>query len=76
MTTTTTTPVGLCRRNGILKHADADGDGRVNYRDLLIMAACYNKRNDQRGYDNRADYNEDCRIDYRDLLILAGEYNK
>ena len=57
-----------------MRQGDADGDGRVNYRDLLILGTCYNKRHDQKGYDNRADYNEDCRVDYKDLLILGENY--
>jgi hypothetical protein len=56
------------------KPGDANGDGKVDYDDLVILAASYGKSAGHGGYDSRADFNNDGKTDYADLLILAANY--
>jgi len=53
---------------------DVNCDGKVNYKDLFILAVNYGK-NVPPG-DERADINEDGKINYQDLYILAIYYGK
>ena len=54
---------------------DADGDGNVDYDDLLILAVAYNTETGDDLYDSRADFDSDEDVDYDDLLVLAVNYN-
>jgi hypothetical protein len=53
-------------------------DGRVNYKDLGILAVNYGKKTPLLGGtgDPRADFNADGYINYKDLGILAVAYGK
>jgi len=52
-------------------------DGRVNYKDLGILAVNYGKRTPPIGNgDPRADFNADTYINYKDLGTLAVNYGK
>jgi hypothetical protein len=53
---------------------DYNGDGAVNYQDLLILASSYGKASGQAGYDVRADYDGDGVVNYAELLLLAQNY--
>jgi Ca2+-binding EF-hand superfamily protein len=55
---------------------DVDGDGDVDYDDLLIFAASYGKSLGESGFDERADLNGDGKVNYQDLVILAANYGK
>jgi hypothetical protein len=71
MSTTGITSTTLSNVSG-----DANGDGRVDYKDLVILAASYGKQRGADGFDERADYNADGVIDYRDMLVLAANYGR
>ena len=53
---------------------DANQDKKVDYSDLLILAAAYGSSQGGNNYDSRADFNGDGFINYGDLLILAAGY--
>jgi len=53
---------------------DCNGDGRVNYKDLLILAVNYGRLVPPG--DPSADFNGDGRINYKDLGLLAVNYGK
>jgi hypothetical protein len=52
---------------------DANGDGAVNFSDLLILARNYNTSN--RTF-SEADFNYDGQVGFADLLILVRNYNQ
>lgn len=52
---------------------DANGDGRVNFDDLLLIAANYNSIGKT---FSQGDFNYDNKVNFDDLLILASNYNK
>jgi len=51
---------------------DANGDGKVDFSDLLILAQEYGHFNER----NLADFNGDGKVDFADLLILAQNYGQ
>ncbi len=53
---------------------DANLDGLVNFDDLLMLAANYQKPSDATWLNG--DFNEDGRVDFDDLLILASRYGQ
>jgi uncharacterized lipoprotein NlpE involved in copper resistance len=53
-------------------NGDATGDGRVNFDDLLILAANYNTTGQQ---FSTGDFTFDGRVNFDDLLVLAANYN-
>lgn len=75
--TTSTSPIGTTTTT--LKGSiagDANGDGHVNYADLLLIASSYGRHSGDYGYDPRADLSGDGRVDYADLLLLATNYGR
>ncbi|MFT3784663.1 MAG: SdrD B-like domain-containing protein [Tepidisphaeraceae bacterium] len=50
---------------------DATGDGRVNFSDLLVLAANYNTTG---ATASKGDANRDGNVNFADLLILASHY--
>jgi len=61
----------------VLMGGDCNGDGRINYKDLGILAVNYGKKIPPVGTgDPRADFNMDGLINYKDLGILAVAYGK
>jgi hypothetical protein len=52
---------------------DADGNGVVNFNDLLALARNYNKAGATR---SQGDFNGDGVVNFNDLLILAKNYNR
>jgi mannan endo-1,4-beta-mannosidase len=73
---TQTTTTSSTSSTTLHKAGDANGDGVIDYDDLLILAASYGKNSVDAGYDIRTDYNGDGEIDYSDLIILAANYGK
>jgi hypothetical protein len=53
---------------------DVDGDGDVDYDDLVVLAGAYGSSIGQPSYDERADFDRDGDVDYDDLVVLAGAY--
>lgn len=51
---------------------DANGDGRVNFTDLVVLAQHYGKR----GSWTAGDFNGDGRVGFDDLVILAAHYGQ
>lgn len=51
---------------------DTNGDYRVDYKDLFLLASCYGSSTG----DPNADLNSDSKVDYNDLFILAANYGK
>jgi len=51
-------------------------DGRVNYRDLYILAAAYGSNPQSPNWNPHADLNEDGVVDNKDLAILKANYGK
>ena len=49
-------------------------DGRVDWKDLLILARAYGSSIGEPGYVPEADFNSDGKIDWKDLLTLALNY--
>lgn len=49
---------------------DANGDDRVDHRDLLKLVLTYNKNSGDSGYDPWADFNGDGRIDRDDVIVV------
>ena len=60
----------------ILMGGDCNGDGRINYKDLGILAVAYGSNSTIPSWDARADFNGDGRVNYKDLGILAVPYGK
>jgi hypothetical protein len=50
---------------------DANGDKRVDFRDVAIITSSYGMSSVSVAFDNRADFNEDGIIDVLDLAILG-----
>jgi len=55
---------------------DINGDGRVDYKDLFLLAKAYGTDINDPAYDPNADLNDDGKIDYEDLFVLAKNYGK
>jgi len=53
---------------------DIDGDGDVDYDDLIIIAGAYGTCEGDPSYVPEADLNGDGCVDYDDLILLAGNY--
>jgi len=53
---------------------DINGDGRVNYQDLFLLAAAYGSSQGEEKYNKSADLNSDGKINYQDLFLLAANY--
>ncbi len=53
---------------------DANGDGFVDYSDLVILATSYDKAAGESGFDLRADFDGNGAIGYGDLIVLAENY--
>ena len=53
---------------------DIDGDGKVNYKDLFLLAAAYGSSQGEERYNRSADLNSDGKINYQDLFLLAANY--
>jgi len=60
----------------ILMGGDCNGDGRINYKDLNILAPAYGSVSTSPNYNPRADFNGDKRVNYKDLNIMAPVYGK
>jgi hypothetical protein len=60
-TTTSTTSSSSTSSTTLRKPGDANGDGYVDYDDLLILAASYGKNSTDAAYDARADFKADGR---------------
>lgn len=57
-------------------NGDCNGDGKVDWKDLLILALAYGSRQGEPAYVAEADFNSDCEINWKDLLVLAQTYGK
>ena len=55
---------------------DINGDGKVDHKDLLLLASAYGSKTGDPRYIPEADINGDGKVDHRDLLILAANYGK
>lgn len=55
---------------------DVDGDGDVDYDDLVVLAGAYGSSSPASAYDEFADFDRDGDVDYDDLVPLAGNYGK
>jgi len=53
---------------------DANGDCKVDWKDLLIFAMAYGSSEGEPAYVPEADFNSDGKIDWKDLLVLARNY--
>jgi len=53
---------------------DANGDGFVDFDDLLILADSFFLGLGSPGYDDRADFDKNLFVDYDDLLILSDHF--
>jgi probable HAF family extracellular repeat protein len=62
----------LTPENPVALLGDANGDGRVNFADLLILAQNYGKT----GGLAQGDFNADASVGFDDLLILAQHYGE
>ena len=56
--------------------ADSNGDGHVDYHDLLTVAGSYGRHAGDGRFNSDADLNGDGVVDYKDLLILAANYGR
>jgi hypothetical protein len=61
---------------GVRLVGDINGDGAVTLIDFSLLAATYNKRIGDPGYDARADLNGDGAVTLVDFSLLAGNYNR
>jgi len=55
---------------------DANGDNKVDLRDLVILAKSWCREIGDPRYDARADFTNDGKVDLRDLVALAKNWNK
>lgn len=57
---------------------DLNDNGIIDFRDLTLFAAAYNKSPGDPGSPNAwaADFNRSGKVDFRDLILLATNYNK
>ncbi|QDV19782.1 Putative peptidyl-prolyl cis-trans isomerase [Gimesia panareensis] len=57
---------------------DLDDSGRIDFRDLILFVAVYNKTTGASGADGAwaADFDHSGRVDFRDLTYLAANYNR
>ena len=56
--------------------ADINGDFKVDWKDLLILARAYGSEEGEPSYVPEADFNSDGKIDWKDLLVLARNYGR
>ena len=66
-----TNTVSLGEREPILKEADLNGDGSVNFADFLILSANFGK---EVSSIEDGDINESGLVDFEDFLILSQEF--
>jgi Zinc carboxypeptidase/Carboxypeptidase regulatory-like domain/Bacterial Ig-like domain len=57
-----------------MRRGDADGNGRVDFNDLLVLAQNY-QRTGQTFSQGNFDYDAEGRVDFNDLLLLAQNYS-
>jgi hypothetical protein len=55
---------------------DINGDGAVTLADFALLAAAFNKREGEAGYEARADLNADWAVTLADFSILASNFNR
>ena len=55
---------------------DANEDGKVDWKDLLVLARAYGSKLGEAAYVPEADFNGDGKIDWKDLLVLARNYGR
>jgi hypothetical protein len=55
---------------------DINGDGKVDHKDLLLLASAYGSEVGDPPYIPEADINCSGKVDHKDLLILASNYGK
>jgi hypothetical protein len=55
---------------------DLNGDGRIDLKDLVILAFAYDSTPGCANWDNRADLNHDNRVSLTDLVTLATHYGE
>ena len=53
---------------------DVNGDCKVDWKDLLVLAMAYGSNKGEPRYVAEADFNSDGKIDWKDLLVLARNY--
>lgn len=58
-----------------LRAGDVNGDNKVNFTDLVILARSYNTLLGQNGFNPDCDLNNDGRIDLTDWSLLNESYN-
>ncbi|MFT3787847.1 MAG: Calx-beta domain-containing protein [Tepidisphaeraceae bacterium] len=56
-------------------NGDTQQDGKVNFSDLLVLAANYNQSGAGIDY-SKGDFNYDGTVNFNDLLVLAANYNQ
>jgi parallel beta-helix repeat protein len=55
---------------------DINGDGKVDIRDLSIVASAFGETPERPRWDERADINKDGKVDIRDISIVAKNFGK
>jgi hypothetical protein len=55
---------------------DVDGSGKVDWRDLNLLAKAYGTHQEDLNYNPEADFDRDGDVDWRDLNTLAKNYGK
>jgi hypothetical protein len=58
------------------KTADFNGDGRVNFADLLLFAGAFGGTHDTPGFDGRFDLNGDQEVGFEDFLVFASAFGR
>ncbi|MBI4331300.1 MAG: hypothetical protein HY673_08475, partial [Chloroflexi bacterium] len=68
-TATATPPAGFLP-------GDVNRDGAVNLADLALLAASFNKRSGEAGFNPDADFNGDGIVDVYDLTLLGANFGR